>query len=60
MPGREPVKFTAGEIQDVGGLPVAAASHPKMELRMTLPCQAPPRSFLRKRRTEDKQGHKMG
>ncbi len=60
MPGREPVKFTVGEIQDAGGLPVAAASHPKMELHMRLPCQAPPLSFLRKRRTEDKQGHKIG
>ena len=60
MPGREPVKFTAGEIQDAAGQPVAAASHPKMELHMRLPCQAPPLSFLRKRRTQDKQGHKMG
>ena len=60
MPGREPVAFTAGEMRDAEGQPVAAASHPKMELHMTLPCQAPPRSFLRKRRTEDKQGHKMG
>ena len=60
MPGKEPVTFTAGEIYDAGGQPVAAASHPKMELHMTLPCQAPTLSFLRKRRTEDKQGHKMG
>ena len=58
MPGREPVAFTAGEISDAEGAPVAAASHPKMELRMRLPCQAPALSFLRRRRTEDKPGHR--
>ena len=40
------------------GAPVAAASHPKMELRMRLPCQAPALSFLRKCRTEDRPGHR--
>ncbi len=57
MPGAEPMAFTAGDIFDADGAPVQAASHPKMELHMTLPVQAPRYSFLRKRRTEEKQGH---
>ena len=60
MPGQKPLTFTAGEIFDGEGTPVAAASHPKMELHMTLPCQAPPLSILRRRRTEDKPGHRVG
>ena len=60
MPGREPLAFTAGEIRDPFGAPVEAASHPKMELHMTLPCQAPPLSILRRRRTEEKSGHGIG
>ena len=57
MPGMEPLAFTAGEIRDGAGDPVAAASHPKMELYMTLPVQAPAGSFVRKKRTEEKSGH---
>ncbi len=60
MPGRAPVAFTAGEMRDASGAPVEAASHPKMELRLTLPCQAPPLSILRRRRTEEKSGHGIG
>ena len=37
--------------------PVAAASHPKMELYTTLPVCAPPMSFLRKKRTVSLPGH---
>lgn len=57
MPGAEPRSFIAGEIRDGEGVPVAAASHPKMELYMTLPVHAPAGSFVRKRRTEEKSGH---
>ena len=57
MPGAAPLAFTAGQIRDGDGAPVRAASHPKMELHMTLPVQAPPGSFLRKKRTENKPGH---
>ena len=60
MPGQAPLTFTAGEIFDGEGASVAAASHPKMELHMTLPCQAPALSILRRRRTEDKPGHRVG
>ncbi len=60
MPGREPITFTAGGIKDADGNAVPAASHPKMELRMALPVQAPAGSFVRKRRTEEKSGHGIG
>ena len=60
MPGAEPLAFIAGEIRDGEGAPVAAASHPKMELRMALPVPAPAGSFLRKRRTEERSGHGIG
>ena len=57
MPGREPLAFTAGEIWDGEGAPVAAASHAKMALRMTLPVPAPALSILRRRRTRAQSGH---
>ncbi len=57
MPGAEPLAFTAGEIWDGEGAPVAAASHAKMALRMALPVPAPPGSILRKRRTQALSGH---
>ena len=60
MPGAEPLAFIAGEIRDGEGAPVAAASHPKMELRMALPVPAPAGSFLRKHRTEERSGHGIG
>ncbi len=56
-PGAEPLAFISGEIRDGGDMPVPAASHPKMELHMTLPVCAPPNSILRKRRTRAKPGH---
>ena len=52
-----PETFIAGPMTDSEGNTVEAASHPKMELHMRLPRQAPPNSFLRKRRTENKSGH---
>ena len=57
MPQGEPVTFTAGPLYDRGGDPVEAASHPKMELHTRLPVCAPPRSFLRKKRTASLPGH---
>ncbi len=60
MPGGEkPVRFLSGEILDEAGQRISAASHPKMVLRMKLPAAAPMHSILRRRRTEDKPGHKM-
>ena len=57
MPGSRPVTFTAGPLFDAEGQPVPAASHPKMELHMRLPLQAPVHSFLRKERTVSLPGH---
>ena len=57
MPGRRPLRFTAGPLYDGEGAPVTAASHPKMELHTTLPVCAPPLSFLRKDRTASLPGH---
>ena len=58
MPGAAPLAFAAGELRDGAGAPVEAASHPKMELLTRLPVQAPAGSFLRRRRTQDKPGHR--
>ena len=57
MPEGKPLTFQAGPLFDRDGAPVSAASHPKMELRTRLPVQAPPRSFLRKKRTASLPGH---
>ena len=57
MPGQPPVVFTVGGMTDKDGQPVAAASHPKMELHTTLPVCAPQYSFLRKARTAALSGH---
>ena len=57
MPGAEPLRFIAGEILDGERVPVEAANHPKMTLRMRLPVPAPPNAILRRRRTEAKPGH---
>ena len=59
-PNAEPVTFTAGPMTDAEGNDVQAASHPKMELHMTLPVAAPKYSFLRKKRTEAISGHGIG
>lgn len=60
MPGQPPVEFQVGVMTDAEGQPVEAASHPKMELRTTLPVCAPPLSWLRKKRTEAISGHGIG
>ena len=60
MPGQPPVPFTAGAMTDADGQPVAAASHPKMELNTRLPVCAPRYSFLRKKRTVALSGHGIG
>ena len=60
MPGRAPVRFTVGALYDADGNAVEAARHPQMELRTRLPLCAPPRSFLRKKRTEALSGHGIG
>ena len=57
MPEGRPLSFTAGPLFDRDGAPVAAASHPKMELHTRLPVCAPARSFLRKKRTASLPGH---
>lgn len=57
MPGQAPVSFTAGALYDGEGASIPAANHPKMTVQTTLPVQAPPDSFLRKRRTESISGH---
>lgn len=59
MPGQAPVSFTAGALYDETGSSLPAANHPKMTVQTTLPLQAPPDSFLRKRRTENIPGHAM-
>ena len=60
MPGRPPVSFVVDALTDADGQPVAAASHPKMELRTVLPVCAPRYSFLRKKRTVSLPGHGIG
>ncbi len=57
MPGCSPMSFTAGEILDCEGYPLAAAYHAKKTVHMTQPSQAPPCSFLRKARTAGISGH---
>ena len=60
MPGQPPVTFTVGALSGADGEPVAAASHPKMELRTHRPVYAPRYSFLRKKRTVALSGHGIG
>ena len=60
LPGKLPIPFTVGALTDAEGRPVAAASHPKMELRTVLPVCAPRYSFLRKKRTVSLTGHGIG
>ena len=59
-PDGDPVSFSAGEIFDAEGRPVEITRHPKMDLFMKLPVQAPKYSFLRKPRTENTPGRKAG
>ena len=49
-PGRKPVSFTAGELTDGDGLPIADTHRAMMSFHMRLPLQAPSFSIVRKRR----------
>ena len=51
-PGVRPVSFRVGPMVDGDGLPITEARRPEMKFRLTLPCAAPPLSFLRKRVSE--------
>lgn len=57
MPEGAPISFRIGELTDTEGAPLASANHPKMTLLASLPVCAPPRSFLRKKRTASLPGH---
>ncbi len=48
-PDVRPVPFFVGEMSDGEGVPLTEARKPEMKVRLTLPCAAPPLSFLRKR-----------
>ncbi len=52
MPGRQPVFWTAGEMQDEAGAPIDSTPHPMMRYRMKLPVQAPPFSVVRRMKQE--------
>ena len=52
MPGRQPVFWTAGEMQDEAGVPIDSTPHPMMRYRMKLPVQAPPFSVVRRMKQE--------
>jgi len=47
-PGIKPISFTADDLTDGAGVPLEEARTPQMSLCLTLPCQAPPLSILRK------------
>ncbi len=47
-PGLQPVAFSVEELTDGNGFPLEEARTPQMALGLTLPCQAPPLSILRK------------
>lgn len=51
-PGLRPTAFSARELLDADGLPLQEARTPQMAFRLTLPCQAPPLSILRKKVAE--------
>jgi putative protease len=57
MPGQLPVPFTAGQLWDEEGKPLADTRHPRMTFRMALPVAAPPGAFVRKARTVSLSGH---
>ena len=52
MPGRPPVRLTAGPMWDGEGTPIEATPHPMMRYRMRLPVQAPAFSVLRRMKQE--------
>ena len=47
-PGIRPVSFVVEDLADGSGFPIQEARTPQTPLRLTLPCQAPPLSILRK------------
>lgn len=51
-PTVKPISFTAVDLCDGNGLPLQEARTPRMSLRLTLPCQVPPLSILRKKVVE--------
>lgn len=48
IPGREPISFTVGDMQNGEGEDIDYCPHPEMEIRMVLPVQAPAYSILRR------------
>lgn len=48
-PGLTPVTFTADDLTDGQGQPIDEARVPQMSFRLTLPCQAPALSIVRKK-----------
>lgn len=51
-PAIKPISFTVDDLCDGEGLPLQEARTPQMPLRLTLPCQVPPLSILRKKVVE--------
>ena len=47
-PGISPTSFSADDLADESGSPLEEARIPQMPLRLTLPCQVPPLSILRR------------
>lgn len=47
-PGINPTSFSADDLADESGSPLEEARIPQMPLRLTLPCQVPPLSILRR------------
>ncbi len=52
IPGRKPVAFTVGQMQNAEGESIDYCPHPEMEIRMTLPVPAPEYSILRRQADE--------
>ena len=48
-PGVKPLSFLVSDLSDDSGLPLEEARTPQMTLWLTLPCQVPPLSILRKK-----------
>ena len=48
-PDREPVAFRVEAMTDGEGTPIASCPHPRQEVRLKLPCAAPPDSILRRK-----------
>ncbi len=53
-PGLTPVSFSVRDLRDADGVPLQEARNPQMVLRLTLPCQAPPLSILRRQVAVDR------